>query len=115
MATHAIVAPWAFHRSGGAGLWAASLAMAVCFAGAVVGFLWSGWLRSPRQILPALWLGLFARMGAPLLCGILIHLHGGPLVWAGFLYYLLVYYMVALATSTALLLLLVGQTRQRSS
>jgi hypothetical protein len=59
-------------------------------------------LRGPKHALAALLAGMAARMGIPLAFGLAIHLQGGPLAEAGLLYYLLVFYPVALAAETAL-------------
>ena len=58
--------------------------------------------------MPLVLLGMFARMGIPLLVCIIVYLRGGRLAEAGFVYYLLVFYFVTLVVETVLL---VGNAR----
>lgn len=50
----------------------------------------------------ALWIGMIARSGLPFAVGAMVHLQGGPLAQAGLLWYLLVFYPIALAAGTVL-------------
>lgn len=96
----AIVGPVAFGLGGSMALVAAGLAAVVCFSGALTALLASHALASPSMALAALLTGMIARMAIPLACGLAVHLRGGTLSDAGFLYYLLVFYPVTLAVET---------------
>jgi hypothetical protein len=98
----AIVGPVAVLIGGSMGLTAAALAAATCLAGAVVALLASQVLVGPGLALASLLVGMTARMAIPLVCGLVIHLHGGPLADAGILYYLVMFYPVTLAAETLL-------------
>ena len=45
---------------------------------------------------------MFARMGVPLICGLVLQLRGGMLAQAGVLFYLAAFYPVTLTLETAL-------------
>jgi hypothetical protein len=47
-------------------------------------------------------LGMALRTGVPFVVGIAVHLHGGPLAQAGLLWYLLMFYPIALVVGTIL-------------
>jgi hypothetical protein len=81
---------------------AAALAAVLCLAGATLALVVSSVLRGPNHAFLALGIGTAARLGIPLLPAMLIHLQGGPLAEAGLLYYLLVFYPVALVVEIAL-------------
>lgn len=100
----ATVVPLAISLGGWMALAAAGLAAGLCFVGAAAGLLAGDWLRRSGQDFIALWLGAALRIIIPFTFGIPIHLHGGPLARAGLLWYLLLFYLVALATGTWLAL-----------
>jgi hypothetical protein len=89
---------------------AAGTAAGLCTAGAVSGLWIHHVFRDPKMALAALLLGIGANMGIPLGCGAAIHLAGGPLSEAGFLYYLLFFYLLTLAMKTLLTLPLLRQS-----
>ena len=95
-------APVITRFGGSVALGAAALAAALCWAGATVALVLSHVLRGPSLALLALALATTARLGVPLLAGMLIHLQGGPLAEAGLLYYLLMFYPVALIVEITL-------------
>jgi hypothetical protein len=97
-----VVGPFAILFGGLVGLIAAIVAAAVCLAGALLALIIRGFLTGPESALAALVLGMATRMGLPLASGLAIHLHGGPLAEAGFLYYLVVFYPITLAVETLL-------------
>ena len=98
----ALVGPVAFCVGGPAGLSASAAAGGICLLGAAIALTVCHVLRSPRTVLYGMLLGMAARMVIPLACGLTIHLWGGTLAEAGFLYYLLVFYPVTLAVETSL-------------
>jgi hypothetical protein len=81
---------------------AAALAAVICLTGAVLALTISGVLARPETALASLVLGMALRMGLPLVAALAVHLHGGPLAEAGFLYYLVVFYPITLAVETLL-------------
>jgi hypothetical protein len=97
-----MVGPVAFQLGGFPGILAAALAATLCFLGAAVSLMTSHLLRGPQQAIAALLVGMALRMGIPLLLGLAVHLHGGPLAQVGLLYYVLVFYPVTLAIETLL-------------
>jgi hypothetical protein len=97
-----VVGPFAVLFGGLVGLIASIVAAAVCLAGAMLALVIHGFLTGPESALAALVLGMATRMGLPLASGLAIHLHGGPLAEAGFLYYLVVFYPITLAVETLL-------------
>jgi hypothetical protein len=104
----AVVVPCAYAAEQHWGVLSAVVAMATCLGG---GFL-ALWLvqlcQGPGSVMPQVLLGMFARMGIPLLVCIIVYLQGGRLAEAGFVYYLLAFYFVTLIVETVLL---VGNAR----
>jgi hypothetical protein len=96
------IGPIAFYWQGAIALEAAALAALLTLAGAGMALVVADRLRQPHEALLALSLGTMLRMGVPLVSGLVIHLYGGPLANAGFLYYVLIFYPVTLAVGTTL-------------
>jgi hypothetical protein len=86
------------------GVFTGAAAGAVCFLAAGVSLSLSGFFRKPGQVLALVLVGMMARMGIPLMAALIASLLGGPLADAGFLNYLIVFYLVMLAVETALVL-----------
>ncbi len=99
-AVYAVLAPVAFYLRGGAGIWAASAATAVCLAGCVVAMLVSDRFSGPDHALVGVLGAMLVRMGVPLVFCVLVYARGGELVAAGALFYLLVVYLATLAVET---------------
>jgi hypothetical protein len=100
LVVYALAAPVAIQWGGFQGLAAAAVAAGLCLAGAAAAIAITGRLRGPTAALAALWLGMALRMGIPLVAGLAIHLHGGLLAQAGLLWYLLLFYPIALTVGT---------------
>jgi hypothetical protein len=98
----AVVAPAATYLCGAAAMAAATVAACLCLAGAGAALIVTDPFREPQHAWTGLLTGMALRMGIPLISGLALQIRGGPLVKAGFLYYLLVFYAVALAVETAL-------------
>lgn len=83
-------------------IYAAGIAAVLSWAGAMFALVVAHVLRGPGLAFIALGAATVGRLGIPLLAGLIIHLQGGPLAEAGLLYYLLVFYPVALTVEIAL-------------
>lgn len=85
-----------------AGLFAGAAAGGVCLLAAWLALGLSGPLRRPQQTLALVLVGMLVRMGIPLAAALAVCFSGGPLVDAGFLYYLVVFYPLTLTVETFL-------------
>lgn len=97
-----VVGPVAFHIGDMIALAAAAVAAGLCLIGASAALMITRVLSGPNLALIAMMTSMMARMTIPLAFGTALHLLGGPLAKAGLLYYLLVFYPVALAVETML-------------
>jgi hypothetical protein len=97
-----VAAPAAYLLSGQIGLLAAGTAAVCCYLGAIGALLLAHWFRGPDGLLPRVLGGMFVRMSVPLACALGVQLGHGPLADAGFVYYVLVFYLVTLAVETGL-------------
>jgi hypothetical protein len=98
----ALAAPVIAWRGGSPAIYAAGVAAALSWAGATFALVAAHVLRGPELAFTALGVATAGRLGIPLLAGLAIHLQGGPLAEAGLLYYLLLFYPVALTVEIAL-------------
>jgi hypothetical protein len=96
----AVGGPVAYWLSGKSGLAAAALASGCCCVGALGALGVALWLRGPRYLLASVLVGMGVRMGVALGAALIVQLGGGPLVDVGFVYYLLMFYLVTLAVET---------------
>lgn len=92
--------PVAANASGWQGCAASACAALLCFAAGVAVVLVTLFASSPEHVAYFVVLGMFFRMGIPLVACLAIYVRGGWLVEAGLVYYLLVYYPLALAAET---------------
>ena len=99
---YAAVAPVAWHLRGAAGLSAAAVAAAVCWAGATLALVASHLMRGANAALYGLLFGMALRMGVPMIAALVVYVRRGTLADAGVLYYLLVFYPLTLGVETAL-------------
>ena len=99
-----VALPLAFSLSGPMGGWTAFAAAAIVwFASAVgmlIGEMFNGFLRGANEALVKLLLGMMIRMAIPLAACMIVHLSNGPLAAAGFVFYVLGFYLVALPIDT---------------
>jgi len=79
---------------------AAALAAVVCWASAMTALWMSRALRDPAYGATAVLLPMAVRTGLPLLLALLVRLGGRGLVEAGFVYYLIGFYLLAWAVET---------------
>lgn len=98
----ALIGPLAAWLKGPIGLVAAAFAAGVCFIGAAAALCLCRIFCDPATA----WIGVLAamvpRMGVPMGFALLVYGVGGPLVDAGFLYYLIVFYPYTLTVDTIL-------------
>jgi hypothetical protein len=112
---YAVVAPVGA-RVGPPGAWGtAALSAGVCLLGGLLALSVSHSLRGPQAALVAMLLAMACRMGIPLVFAAWAHLSGGPLAKAGVLYYVLVFYLIALGAEVVLALPLVEAPASKKS
>ncbi len=99
---YAAIAPVAWWHDGVMGLLASGGAAAVCLIGAVGALIASDHFRGPACALHGLACSMAARTGLPLLLVLVLGLQQGSLVKAGAVYYVLVFYLVAMAVEIPL-------------
>ncbi len=91
-----------YRAAGRAGLECALLAAGVCVVAGGVSLVLREAVVNPRWALLHVLVGFFFRMGLPLTVCMVVYWRGGPLVEAGFVFYLLGLYLMGLMASTAL-------------
>jgi len=91
-----LVAPLAWYWSGSTGLVAATVAGICCLVGSGIALITGEPFRTPRRALYGMLLGMAFRMGVPLAVALVVYAQAGLLIRAGFVYYLLVFFEVAL-------------------
>lgn len=101
---YAIMAPFFLLFAPAAGFIAAGVAAGLCMASAILSLWVHHVFRDPKSASTGILLGMAVNLGIPFGFGIAIHLHGGLLSQAGFLYYLLFFYLLTLAFKTFLAL-----------
>lgn len=92
--------PVALNATGWEGVAAAGCAALLCFAAGVAVIVVTMFASSPENVAYLVVLGMLFRMGIPLVSCLAIYFRGGLLVDAGMVYYLLVFYPLALAFET---------------
>jgi hypothetical protein len=95
---------WAWHHAGSNGLLAVSAAGGLCLLGASLALPFTVWMQEPRRMMVGLLLGMGIRSSVPLGLGFFLYLLNPPLAKAGFLYYLVVFYIPLLILETYLAL-----------
>ncbi len=92
----------AYAFSGWIGVTAVVLAGGVCWLGGLI----SEWIASgqeaPDRVVLCVVGGMLPRMGIPLIVCFFVYLRGGVLVEAGFVYYILVFYLITLVVDVGL-------------
>lgn len=96
------VAPVAYAISGSAGVIAATVAGGVCLVGAEFALIATLPFSGPSAAMVSLAVGMLARTLIPLSAGVVLHASVPFLAGAGMIIYLLIFYMIALATETVL-------------
>ena len=99
---YAAAAPWAYWLNGLAGLLAAGISAAVCLLGAAAALFLSHRFRGPARAVHAMAFSMAARTGLPLILVLVTSFCAGPLVTAGAVYYVVVFYLAAMAIEVPL-------------
>ncbi len=95
-----LVSPFAYELRGTDALFASGVADGVCWVGAAAALAFASFF--PAGSLPAMGVAMLVRMLLPLALGVTLHLQVPRLAGDGMIYYLLAFYLVALAAETAL-------------
>ena len=85
------------------GVLAAGIAFCICLLAGVAGLATGDAFRARTLALHQLLFGMFLRMGIPLGAFLWIYTRGGPLIDAGFPYYLIAFYLAMLAIEVSLM------------
>ena len=109
-----VVAPLAYLLGGGQGLAAAALAWAVALAGGLAALVVSLTLRHPKLVVQQTLLAMGLRTALPLAICLVLIVRESPLVEAGVVYYVLLFYLTALTVDTLLLLVAIPRAAARS-
>lgn len=99
-----MVATVAYKISGILGVLAAAAGAGACLLGAEFALAIGSLFRGPAAPVFRVMFGMMARTMVPLALGVALHLQVPWLAEAGFIFYLLFFYMATLAVETALLL-----------
>jgi len=103
-----------YGRSARAGVAAAAVAAAVCWAGGILALLATGLFSSRGNSVGGVLLGTACRTGLPIVAGLVLHRSGGSLAAAGVFAMILGYYLVTLVAETLLAIRVRGRSRQQS-
>jgi len=98
----AVILPSAHAWQAGSGVLSAAVAGVTCLVAGLMALLLGACCRGPNQILAQVLLAMMARMGVPLLVCVIVYVQRGRLAEAGFVYYLLAFYLVTLIVETVL-------------
>ncbi len=102
MAALALAAPLGFALHGTAGAWAAIAAAATVWIASVAALLAAEFFHGPYDALWGLLFGMGIRMSLPLAACMLVHFQKAELAAAGFVFFVLGFYLVALPIDTLL-------------
>jgi hypothetical protein len=100
-----LVLPIAFFSGGGAGFYAALAGAGVVYVASMGAMLLGDIFSRPGEAFVGVLLGMVARMSFSLAACVIALLDGGPLVHAGFVYFVLGFYLAALPADTLLAVL----------
>jgi hypothetical protein len=98
------LAPAAYRVSGTGGLVASAAGAGVCLLGAHLALALSALFHGRSGHVTVLAPAMLARTLVPLVIGVVLHVQVPSLATSGMVFYLLVFYLVALATETVLLI-----------
>ncbi len=98
----AVALPIGFSLQGAGGCIAAIVAAVVVLFSSLIGLLIGDWLRHGGQPMASLLVSMALRMLLPLGACVLVQLNAGLLSDAGFVYFVLAFYLIALPLDTLL-------------
>src|SRR5882724_8842460 len=97
------------------GVLAASTAAAICWFGSTVALLLAGYTSRSNQAVQGHLLGMFFRLGLPLVTGMILQKAGGRLAEAGVFGLIVVFYLITLVTETLLSLRFIKHSKSGHS
>ena len=97
-----VFAWFGYSRHGMLGVQAATVAGSLCWAGGMLALLTVVVVRGSEKVLQRFLLGMFFRMGLPLVAGLDLKERGGDLAQSGVFEMILGFYLVALVVETVL-------------
>jgi hypothetical protein len=100
----AVAAPFGYWFSGVVGLACVATANGVCVGVGVLALVIQARITAPHLAFAHVLVGFSLRMGIPLAVCMVVYLRKSALADAGFVFYLLVFYMAALAAGTGVML-----------
>ncbi len=107
----ALLGPISFHLAGSSGLLASALAAGLCALCYALAALVGSVLDEPDQLIARVLLSMLIRMGVPLAFCFVLYFRPGPLTQAGFVYYLLAFYMAGLLVDTLFSVVQLNRTK----
>jgi len=96
VALYLLVVPVAWYYCGPIAAVSAAVAGVCCLVSAILALVSGEPFRAKQQLLHAMLVGMAFRMGLPLGIGLAIYAYAAPLVEAGFVYYLLIFFELTL-------------------
>ncbi|MHB8970253.1 MAG: hypothetical protein ACYC3X_10650 [Pirellulaceae bacterium] len=106
------VLPVAYVARDRIGAASALVALVTCLVSGLLALGLARLCRGPNGVVSQVLLGMLPRMGIPLAVCMMVHLQGGAIANAGFVYYILAFYFVTLVVETVLQ---VGEAQLRST
>jgi hypothetical protein len=92
------------------GVLAASTAAAICWFGSTIALLLAGRLSRTNHAVQGHLLGMFFRLGLPLIAGIVVQEQGGWMAEAGLFGMIVIFYLITLVVETLLSLRFVNRS-----
>lgn len=96
------------------GVLAASTAAAICWSGSTMALLLAGFTSRSNQAVQGHLLGMFFRLGLPLVAGMILQKSGGLLAEAGVFGLIVVFYLITLVAETLLSLQFIKHSKSAS-
>lgn len=107
-----LLTPMGWLTRAAAGVWSVWLAAATCLVAGWLSQALGRWLAGPEYLLHRVCTSMLARMAVALAACMVVYAQGGMLVEGGFVYYVLVFYLITLTVETGVWL---GRLAGRSS
>jgi hypothetical protein len=105
----------ALDRDGASGLQAAAIAANVCWLSSCVALVLAGTTQNTPLAVHGVLGGMLVRMFVPGFIGLVVQTQQGPLARAGFLRYILVFFLASLVVETCLLLRMLSAGKAASA